>query len=559
MRYHLLLSVFIICTIRDASFQEPSDMFWVSSECVDKNGKPQMCYPPFTSAAADRQVSATNTCGEKARQKYCIHMSTSGMASRCQYCDSRNPVESHFAEYMTDKNPNNWWQSETMADNPLLHFKESVNLTVDLGTQFHVNYVYLQFRSPRPHAMVIYKRFDDTSDWTPWAYFSSNCYTYFGMTYNVVPVFTSPDKVICQEEYSTLQPLYEGEVIFSVINGRPNYDRFFEDTELQRWSTASQIKIELKKMHTFGDERGAEKDTLLTYYFAIQKFTVGGRCLCHGHGNECRPSSGPGQRDRLVCVCASSHHTTGDNCEQCTADHRDTPWQPATPDSPNPCRPCKCNGNSRLCEFDVELYDKTGSGSRCIGCGNNTEGINCDRCKPGYFPDQLQPTVCKPCSCDPIGTMDGHADCASTGQCKCKPGVGGHRCDRCLDDYYGFSAGGCLPCNCSITGGYENRAVCDSQTGQCICKQNVAGRQCDKCKLGHYGLMSNDPLGCKPCYCSLHSSECELDMAALAIAANKPGQSVELSSLVEADKVIINCPADQQPCSACLQKGKSMV
>ncbi|KAF5398856.1 Laminin subunit gamma-1 [Paragonimus heterotremus] len=444
MQYHLLLFVFIVCTVRDASLQEPSDMFWVSSECVDKNGKPQMCYPPFTSAAADRQVSATNTCGEKARQKYCIHMSTSGMASRCQYCDSRNPVESHSAEYMTDKNPNNWWQSETMADNPLLHFKESVNLTVDLGTQFHVNYVYLQFRSPRPHAMVIYKRFDDTSDWTPWAYFSSNCYTYFGMTYNVVPVFTSPDKVICQEEYSTLQPLYEGEVIFSVINGRPNYDRFFEDTELQRWSTASQIKMELRKMHTFGDERGAEKDTLLTYYFAIQKFTVGGRCLCHGHGNECRPSSGPGQRDRLVCVCASSHHTTGDNCEQCTADHRDTPWQPATPDNPNPCRPCKCNGNSRLCEFDVELYDKTGSGSRCIGCGNNTEGINCDRCKPGYFPDQLQPTVCKPCACDPIGTLDGHADCASTGQCKCKPGVGGHRCDRCLDDYYGFSAGGCL-------------------------------------------------------------------------------------------------------------------
>lgn len=113
--------------------QEPSDTFWVSSECTKSNGRPQMCYPPFTSAAADRTVVATNTCGEKSRQKYCIHMSTSGMASRCQYCDSRNPAESHFPEYMTDKNPNNWWQSETMADNPLLHFEESVNLTVDLG------------------------------------------------------------------------------------------------------------------------------------------------------------------------------------------------------------------------------------------------------------------------------------------------------------------------------------------------------------------------------------------------------------------------------------------
>lgn len=81
--------------------------------------------------------------------------------------------------------------------------------------------------------MVIYKRFDDNSDWTPWAYFSSNCYTYFGMRYSDVPTFSRPDEVICREEYSTLQPLYDGEVIFSVINGRPNYDRFFEDPELQ--------------------------------------------------------------------------------------------------------------------------------------------------------------------------------------------------------------------------------------------------------------------------------------------------------------------------------------
>ncbi|CAH8589780.1 unnamed protein product [Dicrocoelium dendriticum] len=500
--------------------QEPMDMFWVSSDCTTHDGKPQMCYPPFTSAVADRKVVSTNTCGEKSRQKYCIHMSSADMSSRCQYCDSRNLAESHFPEYMTDKNPNNWWQSETMADNPTLHFRESVNLTVDLGTQFHVNYVYLQFRSPRPHAMVIYKRFDEQSDWTHWAYFSSNCYTYFGMNYHAVPVFTKPDEVICQEEYSTLQPLYDGEVIFSVINGRPNYDRFFEDTELQRWSTAREIKIELKKMHTFGDERGAEKDTLLTYYFAIQKFTVGGRCLCHGHGNECRPTTGPGQRDRLVCVCAPSHHTTGDNCEQCSPDHRDAPWQPATPENPNPCKPCKCNNNARLCEFDSEAYARTGSGSRCIGCGNNTEGINCERCKTGYFPDPIQPTVCRPCACDPVGTVTGYSDCSSTGQCVCKPGVGGIRCDRCLDDYHGFGAGGCQPCNCSLVGGYENRALCDSQTGQCVCKQNVAGRQCDKCKLGHYGLMSNDPLGCKPCVCSLHSSECALDTTSLAVGVS---------------------------------------
>ena len=80
--------------------------------------------------------------------------------------------------------------------------------------------------------MVIYKKVDDASPWTPWAYFSSNCLTYFNMPYEPMPSFSRPDEVICREEYSTLQPLYGGDVIFSVINGRPGADDFFHNPEL---------------------------------------------------------------------------------------------------------------------------------------------------------------------------------------------------------------------------------------------------------------------------------------------------------------------------------------
>lgn len=45
-----------------------------------------------------------------------------------------------------------------------------------------------------------------------------------------------------------------------------------------------------------------------------------------------------------------------------------------------------------------------------------------------------------------------------------------------------------------------------------------------RCKIGHYGLMSNDPLGCKPCLCSLHSSECKLDEEHLSKVAGRPGK-----------------------------------
>lgn len=89
------------------------------------------------------------------------------------------------------------------------------------------------------------------------------------------------------------------------------------------------------------------------------------------------------------------------------------------------------------------MYQNTGSGSRCIGCGNNTQGANCEKCYTGYFPDPNMPTVCIPCTCNPIGTVGSQSMCNSEGYCECKPGVGGIRCDQCLDNYYGYGAAGC--------------------------------------------------------------------------------------------------------------------
>ncbi|BHF70543.1 laminin subunit [Sparganum proliferum] len=442
-----------------------------------------------------------------------------------------------------------------MDANPLLHFSESVNLTVELGTQFHVNYVYLMFKSPRPHAMVIHKKFSDDSPWTPWAYFSSNCLTYFGMPYEQMHEFSRPDEVVCREEYSTLQPLYDGEVVFSVINGRPGYEDFFQNAALQRWSTASQIRIELKKMHTFGDERNAERDTLLTYYFAVRKLTVGGRCVCNGHGKDCQPISGSGVNHKLICVCDPSHHTTGDNCEMCAPGYRDRPWSPATPDNPNPCRACECNGNSMRCEFNEEEYRRTGSGGVCVSCGNNTHGKHCEFCLPGHYPRPERPAVCVPCNCDPIGTVEGDLQrCSEEGQCRCKPGVGGKRCDRCLPDHYGFTPSGCQPCDCNPDGSLDGKPQCDPVTGECLCKENVIGRKCDSCKPGRFGLMANDPLGCKRCYCHGHSSDCSLGM--LVDGKLVPSEETALQPYVDKEKVIFSCPANTSQCDVCLKDDK---
>lgn len=53
-----------------------------------------------------------------------------------------------------------------------------------------------------------------------------------------------------------------------------------------------------------------------------------------------------------------------------------------------------------------------------------------------------------PCQCDPVGTeSSGSIDIltckAAGGQCPCKPGVIGRRCDQCAAGNYGFDADGC--------------------------------------------------------------------------------------------------------------------
>ena len=49
---------------------------------------------------------------------------------------------------------------------------------------------------------------------------------------------------------------------------------------------------------------------------------------------------------------------------------------------------------------------------------------------------------CTPCECDSLGSVYSQCD-QRTGQCTCRPGVEGQKCDQCAPGYYGFSINGC--------------------------------------------------------------------------------------------------------------------
>ncbi|XP_077077233.1 laminin subunit alpha-2 isoform X13 [Siphateles boraxobius] len=144
------------------------------------------------------------------------------------------------------------------------------------------------------------------------------------------------------------------------------------------------------------------------------------RCQCHEHSDSCDPET---------AVCQDcQHNTEGDRCERCAAG-----FYGEVRGFPDDCKPCACpllnpeNNFSPACER--EGYN----GYRCTACADGYEGKHCERCAPGFHGD---PSVlggrCEECKCDAYGAFPSVCDPRS-GQCRCRPGASGLKCDRCME------------------------------------------------------------------------------------------------------------------------------
>ncbi len=124
-------------------------------------------------------------------------------------------------------------------------------------------------------------------------------------------------------------------------------------------------------------------------------------------------------------------------------------------------------------------------------CDDPYQGLSCDSCARGYYrPSGSVADECLRCECN--GKT---ADCDVTdGRClNCGGNTTGNNCERCLDGFYGDPTSGvpCLPCDCPQVGrGFsptcylnatDGRSVCDN------CSRGYAGRNCDQCMNGYYG------------------------------------------------------------------------
>ncbi|XP_051906157.1 laminin subunit gamma-3 [Hippocampus zosterae] len=480
--------------------------------CYDeRTAAPVRCMPKFENVAFNRSVLASNQCGS-APEEFCTQMGSA--ARRCHLCDASVPGLAHGAALLTDFHRNDeptWWQSQSMYFG--VQHPNSVNLTLHLGKAFEISYVRLKFYGSRPESFAIYRRGEAAGPWLAYQFYSASCgQTYGKAAHAFLRLGDDERTALCTDEFSDIAPLTGGDVAFSTLEGRPGAYNFDRSLVLQEWVTATDLLVSLDRLNTFGDEVFKDAKVLRSYFYAISDFSVGGRCKCNGHASECvwAASGQDGGRERLICACR--HHTAGDDCQRCRPFYQERPWARATGESANECLRCNCSGRSDRCAFDPEQYRSTGSGGRCLGCRDNTDGAHCERCRENHYRASLD-RPCLPCNCDANGSVS--LQCDSEGRCACSGrGVTGDKCDACRPGFHSLGPGGCRACECTPDGSVGD---CSPLDGACRCKANAEGGGCGRCKPGFFNLQGSNPAGCQPCFCFGHSLACSSSAGFVAV------------------------------------------
>ncbi|XP_061694545.1 laminin subunit alpha-3 isoform X3 [Syngnathoides biaculeatus] len=509
--------------------------------------------PPYFNLAHGSRISATATCGEDESGRprddlYCKlvggptagHLTQNIRGQFCDYCNAGDPSKAHPVGHAVD-GTERWWQSPPLSKG--LGYNE-VNLTLDFGQLFHVAYVIIKFaNSPRPDLWVLERSVDNGRTFDAWQYFAQSkreCIERFGKQPNARLV--NDDDQLCVTDYSRIVPLENGEIVVSLINGRPGARDFTRSPVLQSFTRATNVRLRFLRTNTLLGHliSKAQRDPTVTrrYYYSIKDVSIGGRCVCHGHARACGAGGDPENPNKLQCECR--HNTCGESCERCCPGFSQKPWRAATADSPDACQPCQCFAHAADCYYDPEVEARGGSldvaggysgGGVCINCQHNTVGVNCERCIEGFFrpfgvapesptgciryPENQMTTkspagpiivptgcpvgyfgsiICQRCECDARGTE--RQVCDASGRCLCRRTVAGRRCDRCRAGRGPFP--GCHACTCDGAGVAEN-ACAESAT--CVCLPNYEGQNCERCGPGYYGYPE-----CAACQCSREGS-----------------------------------------------------
>ncbi|XP_048106035.1 laminin subunit alpha-2 isoform X4 [Alosa alosa] len=144
------------------------------------------------------------------------------------------------------------------------------------------------------------------------------------------------------------------------------------------------------------------------------------KCQCNGHSDTCDP-------DTSVCQ-SCQHNTEGDKCERCAQG-----YYGVVRGFTNDCKPCGCPLTNPENNFSPTCVTEGINDYRCTACPEGYEGKYCERCATGFHGDPRAPGGrCEECKCDAWGALP-HPCHPLTGQCQCRPGSSGLKCDQCME------------------------------------------------------------------------------------------------------------------------------
>ncbi|VDM31174.1 unnamed protein product [Hydatigera taeniaeformis] len=522
---------------------------------------------PDSLLAENAIIIANATCGEKKREYYCrlvehagydyaaarrtkrqvytytqdarTYKNVDGSLVECNYCDARDPNLRHPIEYAVSGNSSLWWQSPSLAEG--LHY-HAVTIDIDLKQVYQIVFILLRMGdSPRPANWILEKSIDGKV-FHPWVFFAENayqCQTLYQPMLNVTlrvtgnsrPHRLGNNEVYCTTFFSQPQNLQAGEIIIPLTVDREgaSASRFETnkpiDPELIDFLSARFVRLRFQKLQTLSGDWMTLRDQLdptvyNRYYYSIRNIKIGGKCICNSHANTCGRKIIDGV-PRAVCDC--QHNTCGYTCERCCPLFNQQPWRPGAM-----CEECNCHGKADSCVYNqtvanlqlsLNRYNVREGGGVCIGCREQTTGINCEDCVAGYYrPLNVAPEAknpCVPCNCNLHGSTgvcvsnDAMMPEKHPGDCICREGFTGRLCDRCAEGYYDspIAPGECLKCPCDVAGSHRGQGYrCQPP---CNCKPNVDPESlCKACMPGHFNLDDEDPEGCQACFCMGLSKEC---------------------------------------------------
>ncbi|KFO94536.1 hypothetical protein N320_06399, partial [Buceros rhinoceros silvestris] len=217
------------------------------------------------------------------------------------------------------------------------HSPQNVTLTLSLGKKFEVVYVSLQFCSPRPESTAILKSMDYGKTWVPYQYYSSQCRKIYGKPSKATVTKQNEQEALCTDGLTDLYPLTGGLIAFSTLDGRPSAQDFDSSPVLQDWVTATDIRVVFSRPHLFRDLGSRDAGEEEGGTGSTPYYYAVGELQVGGRC-KCNGHAARCVKDKeQKLVCDCKHNTEGPECDRCKPFHYDRPWQRASAREANEC------------------------------------------------------------------------------------------------------------------------------------------------------------------------------------------------------------------------------